>query len=152
MEGKGKGINTQTPTSKAFVQLPEDSVMTHYVPHGTPEEPRDRQEGLNSTAVARALCSENGWSGKDMIWTLKDAIEFQAKQMPDSSMEQVGEWLVKAYQGHQAAQGKYAAGVRKFFAEGRYKASPQSGNGEYFKGRIFTDNPATRALAQMEAD
>jgi hypothetical protein len=87
-----------------------------------------------------------------MIWTLKDAIEFQAKQVPESSTEQVGEWLVKAYRGHQTAQGKYAVGVRKFFAEGRYKASPQSGDDDYFKDRIFSDNPATRAIAQMEAD
>ena len=36
VEVEGKGISTQTPTSKALVQLPEDSVMTHYVPHGTP--------------------------------------------------------------------------------------------------------------------
>jgi len=103
--------------------------------------------------VSRALCSENGWSGQEIIWTLKDAIEFQAKQMPEASLEQVGEWLVKTYHAHRTAQGKYAVGLRKFFAEGRYKASPQSGAGvDYFKKGIFTDNPATRAIAQMEAD
>ena len=71
--------------------------------------------------------------------------------MPEASLEQVGEGLVKAYHGHRTAQGKYAVGVQKFFAEGRYKAAPQSGDDEYFKKRIFTDNPATRALRQLEA-
>jgi uncharacterized protein YdaU (DUF1376 family) len=113
----------------------------------------DRAEGFNSTEVSRMLCSENGWSGQEMIWTLKNAIEFQAKQMPEASTEQIGEWLIKAYRGHQLAQGKFAVGVKKFFAEGRYKPAPRPGEGDkYFRSQIFVDNPATRALAQMEAD
>ena len=147
--GNGNGV---VPTTNTHNSLTEDSLRTQCVERGTSEEPRERSEGLNSTEVSRALCSENGWSGQEMIWTLKDAIEFQVKQMPEASLEQVGEWLVKAYNAHRTSQGKYAVGVRKFFAEGRYKTSPQSGDGDYFKERIFTDNPATRARAQMEAD
>jgi uncharacterized protein YdaU (DUF1376 family) len=113
----------------------------------------DRVNGLNPTEVSRALCLENGWSGTQMLWVMQDAVEFQAKKMPEASLKLVGEWLVKAYREHQSAQGKFAVGVQKFFAEGRYQSSTQSSDaGDYFKERIFTDNPATRALAQMETD
>jgi hypothetical protein len=109
----------------------------------------EQSEGFNSIEVARALCSENGWSGQKMIWTLKDAIEFQAKQIPEDTLEQVGEWLVQAYRAHRSSQGKYAVGPQKFFGEGRYQSSDPSPSQ---KTNLLTDNPATRAQAQMEGD
>src|SRR5207249_10695562 len=69
------------PTRRSSDLLTEDSLSPHHVPSGTSEDARDHLEGLNSTAVSRALCSENGWSGKEMILTLRDAIESLAKQM-----------------------------------------------------------------------
>jgi hypothetical protein len=109
-------------------------------------------EGFNSTEVARALCVENGWFGKEKIWALQNAVDFQAKRMPSASLEQVGEWLVKAYREHPKAKGQYAIGPQRFFEEGWYQSLPQSSDGDYLKKGIFTDNPATRALAQLEAD
>jgi uncharacterized protein YdaU (DUF1376 family) len=130
------------------------------MPHPLPEQRgdtsgiRSRQEvNLNSIEVSQHICAENAWSGQKMIWALREAIEFQAKRVPETSLEQTGEWLVKAYRDHQTSQGKFAVGPQKFFEEGRYQSSsPPSGSDDYFKKGIFTDNPATRALAQMEAE
>ena len=109
----------------------------------------ERTDEFNSTEIARALCSENGWSGEKIIWALKDAIDFQATQVPESSLEQVGEWLVQSYRAHRSAKGSYAVGVQKFFCEGLYQSSELSSSA---KMNILTDNPATRARAQMEGD
>lgn len=106
-------------------------------------------EGFNSTEVAQVLCSTNGWSSHGMIWTLKDAIEFQSKQMPKDTLEQVGEWLVQAYRDHRASKGKFAVGPQKFFGEGLYQSSKPS---SIQNTDLFTNNPATRSLAQMEGD
>jgi len=130
------------------------------MPHPLPEQRgdisgiRSREEvKLNSIEVSQHICVENGWSGQKMIWALKEAIEFQAKRAPEASLEQSGEWLVKAYRHHQTTQGKFAVGPQKFYEEGRYQSSsPPFGSEDYFKKRIFTDNPATRTLAQMETD
>jgi hypothetical protein len=102
----------------------------------------------NATSVAQALCSSNGWSGKNMLWALQDAIEFQAKRMPESALEQVGEALVKAYFAHKSAKGTFAVGPQKFFEQGLYCSGADRAEA---KSNVMKDNPATRALAQMEA-
>jgi hypothetical protein len=66
--------------------------------------------------------------------------------MPELSLEQVGEWLAQSYREHESSQGKYAVGPQKFFGEGRYKPSEPRTQ----KTDILKDNPATRALAEME--
>jgi hypothetical protein len=107
-------------------------------------------EGFNSMSVAQIVCQKNGWSGHRLIWTLKGAIDFQAKQMPESSLEEVAEWLVQSYRAHRASKGKFAVGAQKYFSEGLYQSSEPSTTGT--TTNILTDNPATRALAQMEGD
>ena len=107
-------------------------------------------KGFNATEVAQVLCGANGWSGQRLIWTLKDALEFQSKQMPEDTLEQVGEWLIHAYRTHQSSLGKFAVGPQKFFGEGRYQSSHQFLGAK--KNDVLIDNPATRALAQMEGD
>ena len=52
----------------------------------TNSEPRN----FNTTEVAQILCQKNGWSGKQMVWALKAAIEFQARRLPEAEIEQVG--------------------------------------------------------------
>lgn len=106
-------------------------------------------EGFSSMSVAQMVCQKNGWSGRQLIWTLKDAIDFQAKQMPESSLEELAEWLVQSYRAHRASKGNFAVGTQKYFSEGLYQSSePSTGTTK----NILTDNPATRALAQMEGD
>jgi hypothetical protein len=105
-------------------------------------------EGLNSMSVAQIICQQNGWSGRQLLWAVKDAIEFQSKKMPEDTLEQVGEWLVQAYRTHRSSKGKFAVGPQKFFGEGLYQSSESPSQ----KTNVLTDNPATRALAQMEGD
>jgi uncharacterized protein YdaU (DUF1376 family) len=106
-------------------------------------------EGLNSTSVAQIVCQTSGWSGRQLIWALKDAIDFQVKQMPELSLEEVGEWLAQSYRAYRTVKGKFAVGAQKYFCEGLYHSSePSTGQ----KANILIDNPATRALAQMEGD
>ena len=120
-----------------------DSVGIHEPPAKRTNPPKS-----NATSVAQALCSSNGWSGKNMLWALQEAIDFQAKRMPESDLEQVGEALVKAYFDHKAAHGTYAGGPQKFFEQGMYCAGAERAEA---KSNVLKDNPATRALAQMEA-
>jgi len=103
-------------------------------------------EGFNSMSVAQIICQQNGWSGRQLLWAVKDAIDFQSKQRPEDTLEQVGEWLVQTYRDQRSLQGKFAVGPQKFFGEGLYQSfeSPSSE-----KTDVLTDNPATRALAQM---
>lgn len=100
---------------------------------------------LNPTEAAQALCQVSGWSGPKMIWALKDAIEYQSKRMPESSLEQVGEWLVKAYRHHEAAKGKFAVGPQRFFSEGRYQQSKPPESAALF-------NPAEATIQQLMAE
>jgi hypothetical protein len=109
----------------------------------------EKIEGFNSTEVARALCSENGWSGEKILWALKDAIEFQSKQVPEASLEQVGEWLVRAYADYRAEKGNSALLPQIYFSQALYRPPSNSGRS---KTNVLIDNPATRAQAQMEAD
>ncbi len=110
----------------------------------------EQNEGSNSTEVARVLCSENGWSGDQMIWAFRDAVEFQAKQMPEASVEQVGEWLVRAYVNRRAAKGDFAGSPQKFFEQALYRDYSTGATSPRIN--ILADNPATRALAQMEGN
>jgi hypothetical protein len=105
-------------------------------------------EGFNSTEVARALCGESGWSGLRMIEALKTAMEFKSPEMPESSLEQVGEWLVKAFFNHETEHGKFAGGPLAFFQQAKYphiKRRPTSTSAP-------VNDPAAYALAQMEGD
>jgi hypothetical protein len=111
---------------------------------------RERTEEFNSTEIARVLCSENGWSGEKMLWAFRDAVEFKAKQMPEASLEQVGNWLVRAYVNRRAVKGDFAGGPQKFFEQALYREySTEARNPST---DVLVDNPATRALAQMEGD
>lgn len=106
-------------------------------------------KGFSSTSVAQMVCQKNGWSGRSLIWAITDAIDFQAKRQPELSLEEVGESLVQSYRAYRASKGNFAVGAQRFFGEGLYQ-SPESSTGK--KTNVLTDNPATRALAQMEGD
>lgn len=86
-----------------------------------------------------------------MIWAFRDAIEFKAKQMPEASLEQVGNWLVQAYVNRRAAKGDFAGGPQKFFEQALYREYSTS-EPRNPATNVLLDNPATRALAQMESD
>jgi uncharacterized protein YdaU (DUF1376 family) len=103
---------------------------------------------FNSTEIAQILCQKTGWSGQHMIWALQAAIDFQAKRMPEVELEQVGEALVTAFARYKSEKGNFAVCPQKFFEQGLY--CPTSDRREA-KNSVLTDNPATRALAQMEA-
>jgi hypothetical protein len=105
--------------------------------------------GFNSTEVAQALCSSNGWSGKGMIWALQEAIDFQSAQMPEASLEQVGEWLVKAYFDRLSLKGDFAGTPQKFFEQALYRSgSSRQANG---KATASSDDLVARTVAQLEA-
>jgi hypothetical protein len=135
----------------------DTELMPHTMPQPIPKvcssssssssNPKTGNSSLNSTEVAHILCQQNGWTGRWMIISLEAAIEFQAKRMPESSLEQVGEWLVKAFFDHQTKGGKY--GPQKFFEQAIYCPASQRPEAA---ANILIDNPATRALAQMEGD
>jgi hypothetical protein len=113
-----------------------------------PEPTTPRTEGFNSTEVARALCVQNGWSGVRMIEALKAAIDFKSHEMPESSLEQVGEWLVKAFFDHESEHGKFAGGPLAFFQQAKYPHAKRRPTGT----AIPVNDPAAYALAQMEGD
>jgi hypothetical protein len=110
----------------------------------------ERTDEFNSIEIARVICSENGWSGEKMVWAFKDAIEFQVKQMPEASLEQVGGWLVQAYVNKRAVKGDFAGGPQKFFEQALYRNYETQTN--YSQASVLIDNPATRAVAQLEGD
>ena len=80
-------------------------------------------EGFNSTDVAQVLCRENGWSGDKILEAFKVSVEFKSQEMPESSLEQVGEWLVKAFFDHLAAKGDFAGNPLTFFQQAKYPNS-----------------------------
>lgn len=111
---------------------------------------RREKEGFNSIEIARALCSENGWSGERMIWAFRDAIEFKSKQIPKATLEDIGNGLVRSYLNHRATKGNFASGPQKFFEQALYReysTEPRDSD-----TNVLLDNPATRILAQMEVD
>jgi len=84
-----------------------------------------------------------------MIRALKDAINFQSAQMPEASLEEVGEWLAKAYHDRRASKGDYAGGPQKFFEQALYDSgSSRRGNGKVTES---SDGLVARTLAQLEA-
>jgi hypothetical protein len=85
-----------------------------------------------------------------MIWAFRDSIEFKAKQMPEASLEQVGDWLVQAYVNRRAAKGDFVGGPQKFFEQALYREYSTEPRNPATS--VLLDNPATRALAQMEGD
>jgi hypothetical protein len=105
-------------------------------------------EGFNSTDVAQIICRENGWSGNRMVEALRGAVEFKAQEMPESALEQVGEWLVKAFFDHEADHGKFAGGPLAFFQQAKYPHSKRRPVGSTQP----VNDPAAYALAQMEGD
>jgi hypothetical protein len=107
----------------------------------------DPSSSFNRTEIAQILCQQSGWSGRGMIWALEAAIDFQAKRMPESELQEVGEWLLAAYSEHKAAKGTFAVGPQKFFQQGLYRPAADQRKA---KADVLTNNPATRMLAQME--
>ena len=96
-------------------------------PSRTTKEPLTEKPGtlpgttFNATEVAQIVCQQNGWSGPQMIWIFKGALEFQAPRMPEKSLEEVAEWLVARWQGHIDRCGvRFAGKVKDFFAEAKY--------------------------------
>src|SRR5438552_1486995 len=80
-------------------------------------------EKLNSRDTVQILCQQNGWSGKSMILALQEAIDFKATEMPEATLEQVGEWLVTAYFKRRESKGEFAGGPQKFFEQALYRTS-----------------------------
>jgi hypothetical protein len=104
--------------------------------------------GFNSTDVAQILCRENGWSGSRIVEALKVSVEFKSREMPEASLEQVGEWLVKAFFDHEAAHGKFAGGSLAYFQQAKYPHSKRTPG----TAPLPANDPAAYALAQMEGD
>jgi uncharacterized protein YdaU (DUF1376 family) len=100
---------------------------------------------FNSTEVAQAISLANGWSGRQMIWALQEAIDFQSAQMPESSLEEVGEWLVKSYFDRRASKGDFAGGPQKFFQQALYR----QGLGRVENGKVnaSSDDLVARTMA-----
>ncbi len=107
-------------------------------------------ENFNATEIAQILCQRNGWSGQGMIWALQEAIDFKATEMPEATLEQVGEWLVRAYFNKREAKGDFAAGPRNFFEQALYRTS--SGPPGTFGAPVLGNDLLARSLAQLEGD
>jgi uncharacterized protein YdaU (DUF1376 family) len=103
---------------------------------------------FNSTEVAHIICQKNGWSGRGLIEALKAALEFQSKQMPEASREQVGEWLVNAYFERKATKGDFAGGPQKFFEQALYTQGRPSPSARSIPGSDLV----SRTRAQLEAN
>ena len=97
-----------------------------------------------------ALCQQHGWSGRDVISALETAISFKAEEMPESSLEGVGEWLVKAYFDDKSQNGRFTGGPKAYFQEAKYphaRRNPVNGS-----PAPPAKNPAAYAQAEMEGD
>lgn len=104
---------------------------------------------FNSTDVAQALCRENFWSGRLMIDALKSSVEFKSTEMPECSLEQVGEWLATSYITHKAEKGERAADPLKYFQQAMYPHSSRKPAGAT---HLSVNDPAAYARAAMEGD
>jgi hypothetical protein len=109
----------------------------------------ERSGGFNSTDVAHILCRENFWSGRLMIEAVKASVEFKSQEMPECSLEEVGEWLVKAFLAQKAEKGDRAADPLRFFQQAKY---PHSARNSVGASTVPANDPAAYALAQMEGD
>jgi hypothetical protein len=114
----------------------------------TTHKPREALVTFNSTDVAQILCRENGWSGGKIVEALKVSVEFKSHEMPESSLEQVGEWLVKAFFDHEGEHGKFAGGPLTFFQQAKYPHSTR----RPVDTTLAANDPAAFALSQMEGD
>jgi hypothetical protein len=103
---------------------------------------------FNSTEVAHILCRENFWNGRLMTEAVKASIEFKWTEMPECSLEQVGEWLVTSYRSHKAEKGDRAAEPLKYFQQGMYPRSSRKPAVRSFPA----NDPAAYAKAAMEGD
>jgi hypothetical protein len=115
----------------------------------THNHPDERGEGFNSTDVAHILCRENFWSGRLMIDALKSSVEFKSTEMPECSLEQVGEWLALSYITHKAEKGERAADPLKYFQQAMYPHSSRKPAGAT---HLSVNDPAAYARAAMEGD
>ena len=104
--------------------------------------------GFNSTEIAVAICTDQGWSGRLIREAFASAVEFQARRMPEMTMEQVGEQLLGAWLSYKKRFGNRAGDALKFFqltyADEMKPAKPSTD--------VFANNPATRALAALGAE
>lgn len=106
-------------------------------------------EGFNPSEIAVALCQQNGWAGPRMVEALMTAIQFKSTEMPKYSLEQVGEWLVKAFWDHKAAKGDFAGNPLTFFQQAKYPHSERKLSGVT---SLPANDPAAYARAAMEGD
>jgi hypothetical protein len=135
--------------NRAANSTAERSVPSDYDSDSSSSVNLSTKTQFNSTEVAQAICLANGWSGRQMIWALQEAIDFQSAQMPESSIEEVGEWLVKSYFDRRASKGDFAGGPQKFFQQALYRQGPgRRGNS---KVNASSDNLVARTMAQLEA-
>jgi uncharacterized protein YdaU (DUF1376 family) len=104
---------------------------------------------FNSTDVAQILCRENFWSGRLMIEAVKASIEFKSTEMPECSLEQVGEWLAMSYIADKAEKGERAADPLKYFQQAMYPHSSRKMAGAT---HLSVNDPAAYARAAMEGD
>jgi hypothetical protein len=149
--GSGKGSGNPMGTHEEPGNATPNSSAEAVDPGGTAQacERQTQTPGFNSTEVAQAICAANGWSGRQMIWAFQEAIDFQSAQMPEASLELVGEWLVQAYFDRRASKGDFAGGPQKFFEQALYRPGPnRRGNG---KVSASSDDLVTRTMAQLEA-
>lgn len=153
---KWTGVDSGGHNAEADAEADAEKVKTHPTsPVLKPDAAKaktkhrpGRTEGFNPTEIALALCRENGWSGNKLVDALKVSVEFKSQEMPESSLEQVGEWLVKAFFDHEAEHGQFAGGPLGYFQQAKYPHVKR-------KPTDLThpvNNPAAYALAQMEGD
>jgi len=136
----------QTATGELPTRLPENYSSSSS--SSSNHKPGEADGNLTSPGVAQILCRESGWSGTTIVEALKVSVEFKSHEMPESTLEQVGEWLIKAFSDHEAENGKFAGGPLAFFQQAKYPHSKRRPVGSTQP----VNDPAAYALAQMEAD
>jgi hypothetical protein len=83
-----------------------------------------------------------------MIEAVKASIEFKWTEMPENSLEQVGEWLATSYTRYKAEKGERAADPLKYFQQGMYPRSSRKAA----MASLPANDPAEYARAAMEGD
>jgi hypothetical protein len=142
-------VDKPLSAQKGCADSPKNSVLEPNTSRAQTKHRPGRTEGLNPTDIAVALCQQNGWSGRDVISALEVAVSFKAEEMPEASLETVGEWLVKAYFDDKTQNGKFAGGPKAYFQEAKYPHSRR----KPVNGSVPAANdPVAHALAQMEGD
>jgi hypothetical protein len=143
-------VHKPLSAQKTHADHPKSSVQPDTGRAKTKHRP-GRTEGFNPTEIAVTLCQQNGWSGRDVISAFEVAVSFKAQEMPESSLETVGEWLVRAYFDDKALNGKYAGGPKAYFQEAKYPHSRRKPvNGSV--PAAPPNDPVAYALSQMEGD